>query len=74
MHRTQVLLKPHQYEALMVRARQSGAGLSELIRKAVDQMLELKPRPTVRLMDICGIGRSKGRFDARDHDRFLYGT
>ena len=39
MHRTQILLKEHQYRALRAQARREGRSLSSLIRQAVSDFL-----------------------------------
>src|SRR3989442_14582235 len=73
MHRTQILLKPHQYEALKARARQEGKSLSELIRIAVSQWLGDEPRARkARLADLCNLGRDPRGPAGRDHDSILY--
>jgi Arc/MetJ-type ribon-helix-helix transcriptional regulator len=73
MHRTQILLKPHQYEALKARARQEGKSLSEVIRIAVSQWLGDEPRARkARLADLCNLGRDPRGPAGRDHDSILY--
>lgn len=75
MHRTQILLKDSQYQALKTLGRRSDKGLSELVREAVDKMLyEAKPasKPRRSLKDICGIARGGGGDIGRDHDEILY--
>ena len=37
-HRTQITLEDAQYERLRAESRQSGLGLAELVRRAIDQV------------------------------------
>ena len=75
MHRTQLLLKEDQYEALKARARKEDKSISELLRRAVDLLLgwQKRPRKKRRLSDICGIINDPGGPSGRDHDEVLYG-
>jgi hypothetical protein len=42
LHRTQVLLEPHQHRALAEIARQEGRSLSDVLREMVDQQLDAR--------------------------------
>ncbi|MGI8784231.1 MAG: ribbon-helix-helix protein, CopG family [Acidobacteriota bacterium] len=73
MHRTQVLLKEQQYQALKARARREGKSLSELVRTAVAQWLSPRRNTTgARLADLCALGRDPLGPAGRDHDAVLY--
>lgn len=73
MIRTQILLKDRQYEALKAKARREGKSLSALVRAAVARMLGEEPRGSMRLRDICGLGRDPGGPSGSEHDAVLYG-
>lgn len=74
MHRTQVLLKKCQYEALKARARRTDKSLSELIRLAIDRLFGWgeSAKAATDLSDICGIGKDPKGPSGRDHDKALY--
>lgn len=42
MHRTQILLEDAQYERLRKQSEESGTGIGELVRRAVDQLYGLR--------------------------------
>ena len=75
MHRTQILLRRQQYEALMALGRSMDKGLAELIRLAVDKMLGEPSRkaPGIRLADIRALAKDPRGVAGRDHDALLYG-
>ncbi len=76
MHRTQVLLEEEQYLILRNRAQREGKSLSELIRGLLDAGLRASQcdggGPRQSIGSLQGLIDDPG-FDARDHDRTLYG-
>lgn len=75
MHRTQILLEERQYAALKSWGKRADKSLSEVIRTAVDRLLEAekpKRRGASKLKALCGKFSDPG-LSGRDHDRVLYG-
>ncbi len=74
VRRTQILLEDRQHLALRSLSRRTGSGLSELIRGAIDRLLQgdKTAAPARRLSDIRALARDPGGPAAADHDRILY--
>ena len=74
MVRTQILLKEHQHLVLKELSRQRGVSLSELVREAVDSLLQQEQRSTVeRAKALLGEFAADRSDVAADHDRYLWG-
>jgi hypothetical protein len=73
MHRTQISLKPAQYEQLGTEARRLGISLSELIRRLIDAHLGTSHEEEDPLGAVTGIAQGNGEPVGREHNRYLYG-
>jgi hypothetical protein len=74
MHRTQISLKPEQYEQLGAEARRLGISLSALIRRLIDTHLGTSPDEADPLGAVTGIAQGTGEPVGREHNRYLYGS
>lgn len=74
-HRTQVQLEKRQVLRLRELAAHEGVSMSELLRRIVDRELRARDPPErdlERLREITAF-LDDPDFDAREHDRVLYG-
>jgi hypothetical protein len=67
--RTQIQLTEDQYSRLKDLSRESRLSLSELVRKAVDQMLAQRASPRRQALSILGAFRADRRDVSTHHDR-----
>ena len=67
-HRTQITLEDAQYERLLAEARQTGLGLAELVRRAVDNTYGRSSADEFRK----AVDQAFGSWSARDTDGEAY--
>ncbi len=67
----QIYLRPDQDKALRQIAEKEKVSLAELVRRGVDRLLVEIPVENDPAMKIIGLGRSRKRNLARDHDRYI---
>ena len=74
--RTQVYLRKTQHRALSQEARRLGLSLTELIRRAIDQLLrhsvEFHAGPARGLAAITALGESSAPDGSARHDDYVY--
>ena len=67
----QIYLRQEQLDALRALAKRSQLSMAELVRQAVDRLLEETPIEDDPLWSIVGIGNSGIGDLAAEHDRYL---
>ena len=67
----QIYLRQEQLDALRALAQRSQLSMAELVRQAVDRLLEETPIEDDPLWSIVGIGNSGIGDLAAEHDRYL---
>jgi hypothetical protein len=66
-HRTQITLTDEQYERLRAESRETGLGLAELVRRAVDRSYGTVDRRALRTALDDTFGSWSGAGDGADH-------
>jgi acetylglutamate synthase len=67
----QIYLRQEQLDALRALAKKRQLSMAELVRQAVDRLLDETPIQDDPLWSIVGIGNSELGDLAADHDRYL---
>jgi len=74
MHRSQIMLKEHQYAYLANEAQRQGMSISQIIRELIDEHIaqshNLENDP---FFDIIGMVEGDDPNAAIDHDYYVYG-
>ncbi|GAB4544410.1 MAG: hypothetical protein Kow0063_38090 [Anaerolineae bacterium] len=74
MHRSQIMLREHQYTYLITEAQRTGKSISEIVREIIDEHIEqsrdLENDP---FFDIIGMVEGDDPHAAIDHDYYVYG-
>ncbi|MGI9305217.1 MAG: hypothetical protein ACR2RB_21305 [Gammaproteobacteria bacterium] len=73
MHRTQISLEEHQYNALLTESRKHGVSLSAVVRGLVDKHLATRNYSTNPIGKLAGIAEGSGESVGQNHNQFLYG-
>ncbi len=74
MHRSQIMLKEHQYAYLVNEAQRQGKSISEIIRDLIDEhMTQTRNLENDPFFDIIGMVEGDDPHAAIDHDYYVYG-
>jgi len=74
MHRSQIMLKEHQYAYLVSEAQRQGKSISAIIRDLIDEhVTQTRNLENDPFFDIIGMVEGDDPHAAIDHDHYVYG-
>jgi hypothetical protein len=74
MHRSQIMLREHQYAYLVTEAQREGKSISEIVREIIDEHIEqARDLENDPFFDIIGMVEGDDPHAAIDHDYYVYG-
>ena len=74
VHRSQIMLKEHQYAYLVSEAQRHGRSISQIVRELIDEHIEhTRDLENDPFFDITGMVEGDDPNAAIDHDNYVYG-
>lgn len=74
MHRSQIMLREHQYAYLVTEAQRAGKSISEIVREIIDEHIkQARDLENDPFFDIIGMVEGDGEPVGRSIDYYVYG-